>query len=93
VLVEEPAVPSTHVMIADHPPLANSDRPQVFEAIHEPIFIDPVWKRPMLLWNNFVIAFCRSEVPCTSFELFREWFIVEKYPWVLDNVRSSMALR
>jgi hypothetical protein len=44
VLIEEPTVPSTHVMIADHPTFANSNSSQIFEAIHKPIFINPFWK-------------------------------------------------
>ena len=40
--VEETAIPSAHVSVADHPPLSNSNGTQVLQTIHEPPLIDPV---------------------------------------------------
>lgn len=43
-LVKEPAVPTTHVMIADHPPFPNSNGAQILETVHEAALINPAWK-------------------------------------------------
>ena len=42
-LVKEPTIPPTHVMIADHPSLSNSNCAQVFQTVHESALVDPVW--------------------------------------------------
>ena len=42
-LVEEPAIPPTHVPVADHPSLTNADCAKVFKTVHEPAFVNPVW--------------------------------------------------
>jgi hypothetical protein len=47
----------------------------------------------MLPRDNLVITFRRSEIPRTSFELFRERFIIEEYPWILLDVRPCIASR
>lgn len=42
VFVEEPAIPPTHVVIADHPPFSNSNRAQILQTVHEPILVNPI---------------------------------------------------
>jgi len=64
VFVEETAVPSAHMAIANHPSFAHSNRTQVLETVHESALIDPVWKGPVFKWDDFVVAFGGGEVLC-----------------------------
>ena len=61
-LVEETAIPTAHVTVADHPSFAHANRPKILEAVHKSSLIDPVRKRPVLVRNNLVVAFCRGKV-------------------------------
>ena len=55
--VEETAVPTAHVSVTDHPTLADANRSQILETIHETAFIDPVGQGPVLSRHDFVVAF------------------------------------
>lgn len=61
-LVEESAIPTAHVSVADHPSFAHTDSAQVLQAVHESSLVDPVGQGPVLFRHNFVVAFGRSEV-------------------------------
>lgn len=67
--IEEAAIPTAHVPVADHPALAHADSTQVLETVHEPAFVDPVRQRPVLCGNNFVVAFRSCKVLCSSLVL------------------------
>lgn len=82
-LVEESTVPTAHVSIADHPSFPNSNGTQVFQAIHEPPLINPVRQGPMLFRHDFVIAFGRREILCSSPELITKWLIIEEDPRIV----------
>ena len=69
VFVEEAAVPSTHVAVADHPTFADANSAQILQAVHESSFVDPVWQRPVLERNDFVVDLCRSQVSCSGLAL------------------------
>ena len=38
-LVEEPTVPATHTMVADHPSFAYTNRSEIFPTVHKSAFI------------------------------------------------------
>lgn len=86
VLIEKTAVPPTHMVVANHPSFTDTNSSEVFETIHESALVDPTWKRPVFFRDDFVIAFCRSQIPRRCFELFGKRLIVEEYPRVLPNV-------
>lgn len=65
-LIEESAIPTAHVSVADHPSLPNSNGTQVLQAIHEPPLINPVRQGPVLFRHDFVVAFGRCEILCGS---------------------------
>lgn len=43
-LVEEAAVPATHMSIADHPAFSNANSTQILETVHESALINPIWQ-------------------------------------------------
>jgi hypothetical protein len=92
VLVEESAIPATHMVIANHPPFANSNYPQIFKTIHEPPFINPLGERPVLSGNNFVVAFRGCQIARGRFEFFGERLVIEEYPRILYSTISSALI-
>ena len=56
-LVEETAIPATHVSVGDHPAFTDPNGAQIFKAIHEAALVDPVGQRPVLFRNELVVAF------------------------------------
>ena len=41
-LVEESAIPATHMPVTDHPPFSNSDSSKILQTVHESSFINPI---------------------------------------------------
>ena len=60
-LVEEAAIPATHMTIANHPALSNPNSAKVLQTVHEAILINPIWQGPVLLGDDFVIALGKRE--------------------------------
>ena len=63
-LVEETAVPSTHVPVADHPSFTHANSTKVLKTVHESAFVDPIRQRPVLGRDNFIVALSGSEILC-----------------------------
>ena len=98
VLIEEPAIPATHVTIADHPSFPHADRTQILETVHEATLVDPVRQGPVLFPHDLIIAWCESQilgcslcsfqyqrpyVPGSYLELFAKRLIVKENPRVV----------
>ena len=43
-LVEEPTVLATHMMVADHPSFAHANRSKILKTVHESAFVNPIWQ-------------------------------------------------
>ena len=61
-LVEEAAIPSAHMTVADHPSFAHADCAKILEAVYKSSLINLVRKRPVLIRHNLVVAFCGGKV-------------------------------
>ena len=91
-LVEEPTVPSTHMMITDHPSFSYANSSEIFEAIHKSTFINPIWKRPMFFRNNCIIAFRRCQILGTFLEFICKRFIIKEYPRILALISNGLIV-
>ncbi len=66
VSVEEAAVPSAHVAVADHPTFAHANGSQILQAVHESALIDPIGQGPVVFRHHLVIDFGRCQVSSSS---------------------------
>jgi hypothetical protein len=56
VLVEKATVPTAHVAVRQHPPLAHSDHAEPVETVHVAFLVNPLWRVPVLWRHDFVVA-------------------------------------
>lgn len=74
------------MVIADHPSLSYPNGSEILEAVHKSALVNPFWQRPMLAWDNLIVAFRGGLILCSCFEFFREWLVIEEYPRILQHI-------